>query len=87
MVLLWRKSPEGAAKKELESAITYHCEQYRSLERLLGYESIGDLNFFDLRISNISTLARIDSLANNTWRLLELVSRPAFTLMKILEQT
>ncbi|HOC45467.1 MAG: XRE family transcriptional regulator [Syntrophorhabdaceae bacterium] len=87
MVLLWRKSPEGAAKKELESAITYHCEQYRSLERLLGYESIGDLNFFDLRISNISTPARIDSLANNTWRLLELGSRPAFTLKNILEQT
>jgi len=87
MVLLWRKAPEGDARKELESAITYRCEQYRSLERLLGYESAGEQQFFDIRINDISTPGKIDSLAGNTWRLLELGSRPALTLKNILEQT
>jgi len=87
MVLLWRKAPEGDARKELESAITYRCEQYRSLERLLGHESTGDPKFIDLRINDISTPGKIDSLAGDTWRLLELGSRPALTLKNILEQT
>lgn len=87
MILLWRKAPEGTAKKEVEAEIMYHCEQYHFLEKLLGLTLRRDPKFFDLTIDNVSTNRDIDSLADDTRRLLELGSRPAFTLKNILEQT
>ena len=87
MVLLWRRVPEGAARKQVEADIMYHCEQYRFLEQLLGVKSGRVPKFFDLTVDNISTYADIDVLADDTQRLLELGSRPAFALRNILEQT
>ncbi len=86
MVLLWRKAPEGAARKEIEAEIMYHCEQYHSLEQLLGLKSKGS-KFIDLTIDSISTDGDVNSLAEETRQLLALGSRPAFALKNILEQT
>ncbi|MCX5803988.1 MAG: XRE family transcriptional regulator [Proteobacteria bacterium] len=87
LVLLWRKTPDVAVKKEIEAQVIHFCEQYQSLEHLLGLKSNKDPKFFDITIDNISTNSDIDSLANSTRKLLELGSRPAFSLRNILEQT
>lgn len=87
VVLLWRKAPEETAKKEIEAQVVYFCEQYTLLEHLLDAKGKNESKFFDITVDNIGTNNDIDLLAGNTWRLLELGSRPAFSLKNILEQT
>jgi Zn-dependent peptidase ImmA (M78 family)/transcriptional regulator with XRE-family HTH domain len=86
LVLLWRKTPDVAAKKEIEARIFLICEQYQSLEYLLNLKSAKDAKFLDITIDSIGTNNDIDTLANDMRRLLELGSRPVFALKNILEQ-
>lgn len=87
LVLLWRKTPDAGAQREIEARILQVCEQYQLLEKLLNLKGNKDTKFLDITIDSISTNNDIDTLANDTRRLLELGSRPAFSLKNILEQT
>lgn len=85
--ILWRKAPEKGQRKELEREIVHRCEQYHLLERLLNVEVSKERGLCEVRSKEeIRTDADIDNLADDTRRDLELGSRPALTLEKILEQ-
>jgi len=83
IVFKWR-NPPSKDRIKIERRIFYLCEQYHLLEKLLDIES----KKFPLKkeISEISDIHKVIELAAEASKLLDLGSRPSFTLQKILEQ-
>lgn len=87
MNLLWRKAPADERKKEVEAYIKNRFEQYNLLERLLEINSevhkrlIPPVTPTDIRRYN-----DIDMLALRVGKILDLGSRPALSLQKVMEQ-
>ncbi len=82
---LWRKPPPLESKKQIEAKISYRCEQYNLLEKLLNLK-VKRGRFLDVAMDDISSNTDVDKLSKSIHRILALGSRPAFTLQKVLEQ-
>lgn len=80
---IWRNSPKER-KDEIEKDILLHCEQYQLIETLLKVKP--KERFINVEIDDISTTYKVQKLASDISKLLELGRRPAFTLQKVLEQ-
>ncbi len=82
---LWRNPPAAEnKKKQVEAELSYRCEHYRILERLLNQEVYR--GFLDVSVADTRTNNDINNLAERCRNLLGLGNRPAFTLLKVLEQ-
>lgn len=86
MNLLWRKAPSGERKKEIEAYIKNRFEQYHFLERLLEIDKESNARLITVTPSDIRTNNQIDGLASKIGNLLNLGSRPALSLQKVMEQ-
>lgn len=86
MNLLWRKAPTGERKKEIEAYIKNRFEQYHFLERLLGIDKESNSRFITVKPVDIRTNNQIDGLASKIGNMLNLGSRPALSLQKVMEQ-
>ena len=84
--LLWRKAPVGERKKEIEAYIKNRFEQYHLIERLLGIDSDINSRLITVKPADIRTNIQVDSLASKISNMLNLGSRPAFSLQKAMEQ-
>ncbi len=84
--LLWRKAPSGERKKEIEAYIKNRFEQYHFLERLLEIDKESNARLITVTPSDIRTNNQIDGLASKIGNLLNLGSRPALSLQKVMEQ-
>ena len=82
---LWRKPPQVKSKKQIEAEISYRCEQYNLLEKLLNLKA-KRIQLFNVTIDDISSNNDVDNLSERFCDSLSLGSRPAFTLQKVLEQ-
>jgi len=82
---LWRKPPQPKNKKQIEAEISYRCEQYNLLEKLLNLKA-KRIQLFNVTIDDISSNNDVDNLSERFCDSLSLGSRPAFTLQKVLEQ-
>lgn len=82
---LWRKPPQVKIKKQIEAEISYRCEQYNLLEKLLNLKA-KRIQLFNVTIDDISSNNDVDNLSERFCDSLSLGSRPAFTLQKVLEQ-
>jgi Zn-dependent peptidase ImmA (M78 family) len=83
---LWRKAPITENKLEVEALIKHRIEQYQLLENLLGIEYKSSGSQLQISPENVRTNAEIDVLANNVGKLMNLGSRPALALQKVMEQ-
>ena len=86
MNLLWRKAPTGERKKEIEAYIKNRFEQYHFLERLLEIDKESNARLITVTPADIRTTNQIDGLASKIGNLLNLGSRPALSLQKVMEQ-
>ena len=86
MNLLWRKAPTGERKKEIEAYIKNRFEQYHFLERLLGIDKESNSRFITVKPVDIRTNNQIDGLSSKIGNMLNLGSRPALSLQKVMEQ-
>jgi Zn-dependent peptidase ImmA (M78 family)/transcriptional regulator with XRE-family HTH domain len=86
MNLLWRKAPSGERKKEIEAYIKNRFEQYHFLERLLEIDKESNARLITVTPSDIRTTNQIDGLASKIGNLMNLGSRPALSLQKVMEQ-
>ena len=86
MNLLWRKAPSGERRKEIEAYIKNRFEQYNFLERLLEIDKESNARLITVTPSDIRTNNQIDGLASKIGNLLNLGSRPALCLQKVMEQ-
>jgi Zn-dependent peptidase ImmA (M78 family)/DNA-binding XRE family transcriptional regulator len=86
MHLLWRKAPTGERRKEIEAYIKNRFEQYRLIERLLEIDTDINSRLPNVKPADISTNIKIDELAFNISKLLNLGSRPAPSLQRVMEQ-
>lgn len=82
---LWRKPPQVKIKKQIEAEISYRCEQYNLLEKLLNLKA-KRIQLFNVTIDDISSNNDVDNLSERFCDSLSLGSRPAYTLQKVLEQ-
>ncbi len=80
---VWRNSPKEH-KIEIEKDILSRCERYHLLETLLKIKP--KERFITADIDDISTNYKVQKLASEASKHLELGRRPAFTLQRILEQ-
>ena len=86
MNLLWRKAPSGERRKEIEAYIKNRFEQYHFLERLLEIDKESNARLITVTPSDIRTNNQIDGLASKIGNMLNLGSRPALSLQKVMEQ-
>ena len=86
MNLLWRKAPTGERRKEIEAYIKNRFEQYHFLERLLEIDKESNARLITVTPSDIRTNNQIDGLASKIGNMLNLGSRPALSLQKVMEQ-
>lgn len=84
---LWRKAPAPEKKVSVEADVKHRFEQYHLLEQLLGIEQEGNPRLISVTPVNIRTNHQVDSLAGKISNLLDLGSRPALALQKVMEQT
>ena len=82
---LWRKPPQVKSKKQIEAEISYRCEQYNLLEKLLNLKA-KRIQLFNVTIDDISSNNDVDNLSERFCNSLSLGCRPAYTLQKVLEQ-
>jgi Zn-dependent peptidase ImmA (M78 family)/transcriptional regulator with XRE-family HTH domain len=82
---LWRNPPQAESKKQIEAEISYRCEQFHLLEKLLNLKAKKG-TFIDVSIDDISSNNEITTLSEKLRDYLSLGSRPAFTMQKVLEQ-
>src|SRR3990167_6254001 len=82
---LWRKPPQVKSKKHIEAEISYRCEQYNLLEKLLNLKA-KRIQLFNVTIDDISSNNDVDNLSERFCNSLSLGCRPAYTLQKVLEQ-
>ena len=83
VTLIWRDPPK-VNKFKIEQDILSRCEQYHLLATLLKIKP--KEKFIAVEIDDISTNYKVQKLASEISKLLELGRRPAFTLQKVLEQ-
>lgn len=86
MHLLWRRAPAGEIKKEIEAYIKNRFEQYRLIERLLEIAIDINSRLITVKLADIRTNIQIDGLASKIGNMLNLGSRPALSLQKVMEQ-
>jgi Zn-dependent peptidase ImmA (M78 family)/transcriptional regulator with XRE-family HTH domain len=86
MHLLWRSAPTGERKKEIEAYIKNRFEQYRLIELLLEIDIDINSRLITVKPSDIRTNIQIDGLASKIGNMLNLGSRPALSLQKVMEQ-
>jgi len=86
MNLLWRKAPTGERRKEIEAYIKNRFEQYHFLERLLEIDKESNARLITVTLADIRTNNQIDGLASKIGYMLNLGSRPALSLQKVMEQ-
>jgi len=86
MNLLWRKAPTGERRKEIEAYIKNRFEQYHFLERLLEIDKESNARLMTVIPADIRTNNQIDGLASKIGYMLNLGSRPALSLQKVMEQ-
>jgi len=86
MNLLWRKAPSGERRKEIEAYIKNRFEQYYFLERLLEIDKESNARLITVTPADIRTNNQIDGLASKIGYMLNLGSRPALSLQKVMEQ-
>lgn len=82
---LWRRAP-SERKAEVEAAIKHRFEEYHLLEKLLGLVDEGAGFSITVSPADIRTYHQIDALAARVSSLLNLGSRPALSLQKVMEQ-
>lgn len=87
MCLLWRKAPSEDKRAETEASIRYRLENFDLLETLLGIGQQGNSQPLNVKPEDLQSDLNIDRLAKKVSDVLNLGSRPAFTLPKIMEQT
>jgi len=85
--LLWRKPPPEDKRAETEASIKLRLENYHLVETLLGIDRLGNPQPLNVRPEDIQNDINVDHFAKQTSDVLNLGSRPAFTLPKVLEQT
>ena len=86
MQLLWRRAPTGERKKEIEAYVKNRFEQYHLIERLLEIDTEINSRLINVTPSHIRTNVQIDGLASKIGHMLNLGSRPALSLQKVMEQ-
>lgn len=82
---LWRRAP-SERKAEVEASIKHRFEEYHLLEKLLGLAEEGSGVIISVLPADIRTTYQVDSLAAKVSNLLNLGSRPALSLQKVMEQ-
>lgn len=85
--LLWRQEPQEETRAGIEAYIRQRFEQYHLLEQLLGTERESKLGLTGVSPEEIGTNYKVDALAERVRKLLDLGSRPALSLQKVMEQT
>ncbi|MHC1727419.1 MAG: helix-turn-helix domain-containing protein [Syntrophobacteraceae bacterium] len=83
---LWRKAPAVENKALIEADIRHRLENYHLLEQLLGIEQSRSPLLIKAAPSDVRSNAQVDNLATKVGNLLDLGSRPALTLQKVMEQ-
>jgi Zn-dependent peptidase ImmA (M78 family)/DNA-binding XRE family transcriptional regulator len=84
--VLWRKAPESQ-QKELESEFLQRCERYHQLEQRIGPRSFESLpKITDVDPDSLD-FPEVTSFADQVRNQLNLGSRPATSLVKVLEET
>lgn len=82
---LWRRAPLER-KEEVEAAIIHRVEGYHLLEKLLGLVGEGAGLTITVSLADIRTYQQVDTLATRVSGFLNLGSRPALSLQKVMEQ-
>ncbi len=82
---LWRRAP-SERKAEIEASIKQRFEEYHLLEKLLGLAEEGSGVMISVLPADIRTAYQVDALATKVSNLLNLGSRPALSLQKVMEQ-
>ena len=82
---LWRRAP-AERKAEVEAFIRHKFEEYHLLEKLLGLTEEGAGLTLSVSSADVRTSYQVDALANRVGDLLNLGSRPALSLQKVMEQ-
>lgn len=82
---LWRRAP-AERKAEVEAFIRHKFEEYHLLEKLLGLTEEGAGLTLSVSPADVRTSYQVDTLANRVGDLLNLGSRPALSLQKVMEQ-
>ncbi|MDQ5987446.1 MAG: hypothetical protein CSYNP_03186 [Syntrophus sp. SKADARSKE-3] len=85
--LLWRRAPTGEKRKEIEAYIKNRFEQYRLIERLLDIDTGINAQLITVKPADIRTNIQIDGLASKIGNMLNLGSRPAPSLQRVMEQS
>ncbi len=85
--LLWRQEPQEETRAGIEAYIRQRFEQYHLLEQLLGNEQETKFGLGGVSPEEIGTNYKINALAERIRKLLDLGSRPAISLQKVMEQT
>ena len=84
---LWRKAPAQDKKVAVEADVKRRFEQYHLLEQLLGIVQEGNPRLLAVTPATIRTNHGVDALASRISNMLDLGSRPALALQKVMEQT
>ena len=84
---LWRKAPGPDKKVSVEADVKHRFEQYHLLEQLLGIVQEGNPRLISVSPEAIRANHQVDSLASKVSNMLDLGSRPALALQKVMEQT
>lgn len=82
---LWRRAP-AERKSEVEAFIRHKIEEYHLLEKLLGLTEEGAGFTLSVSPTDVRTNYQVDALATRVGDLLNLGSRPALSLQKVMEQ-
>jgi len=82
---LWRRAP-AKGKTEVEAAIKQKLEAYHLLEELLGLSGDWTGTIISVNKGTILNNSSIDKFADDVSHLLDLGSRPALSLQKVMEQ-
>ena len=82
---LWRQAP-SERKAEVEASIKHRFEDYHLLEKLLGLAEEGAGPAISVSPADVRNYHQVDSLAARVSNLLNMGSRPALSLQKVMEQ-
>jgi Zn-dependent peptidase ImmA (M78 family)/transcriptional regulator with XRE-family HTH domain len=82
---LWRQAPTER-KTEVEAFIKHRFEEYHLLEKLLGLTQDEASVIISVSPADVRTKFKVDALATKVSNLLNLGSRPAMSLQKVMEQ-
>lgn len=86
LVVLWRNKQEGSKIKIIEQQFLRYCNNYFDLEERLGIEHKIFLQKLNNYTSSDFNIQSVNKIANEYYRMLQLGSRPACILEKVLEE-